>query len=168
MENNQFYSEASVEIEQTTETEDFDIVNEKQNNLINEKKQIKNEEHLIEKKEKSKTNIEDAYIISGIKNNEVVFLKEYNNEIKEFEWTDNILEAFTFLGSELEVILFALRDKYKDKEDLIKNIEIRIFHWEKYNSLNKYFIDLEQKLKEIKSKMTKEEFDFLMKYKDKI
>jgi len=120
---------------------------------------------VVSKTENGKT--EDAYIVSGYKNGKTVFLVHVKNNEKDFEWTENILKAHTFIGSDLENILFSLKETYFSNDEVV-NIEIRIFHWEKFNSLNKYFSDLEMKLKEIKSKMTTEEYEFLLKYKDKI
>jgi len=139
------------------------------------------EEELLEdnSKEKSKTNDihfdkdgrkikgENAFIISGYKNGNTVFVSDISLEDKEIQWTTNLLEAHTFIENKLEETLFLLKELYFETDE-IANIEIRKFYWSKYNSLNKYFSDLELRLENIKSKMSNEEYLFLINYKDKI
>lgn len=112
-------------------------------------------------------NQENAYIISGYKNGVTVFLETSSLDLKSAEWTKNLLEAKIYIESDLEKLLFLLKELYFETEEIV-NIDIRKFHWEKHNSLNRYFSDLENKLEVIKNKMTDEEYEFLLKYKDKL
>jgi hypothetical protein len=145
------------------------------NSEINSEKVIETEEEKvievettgIEEEDKKLKNEENAFIISGYKNGVTVFLESSDIENNDAQWTKNLLSAKIYLEEDLEQLLFLLKELYFKTEE-IANIDIRKFHWEKHNSLNKYFSDLENKLELIKSKMTEEEYKFLLKYKDKL
>jgi len=139
-------------VEEPIEEKEAPIIKEEEATVIEDKK-LKNEEN--------------AYIISGYKNGVTVFLESSNNDTKEAIWTKNLLEAKIYIEEDLEALLFLLKSLYFETDE-IANIDIRRFHWEKHNSLNRYFSDLETKLEKIKSKMTEEEYAFLLKYKDKL
>jgi len=116
------------------------------------------------KLQEKELNGENVFIISGIdEDNSLNFISEIGLLNKTVTWTSHTLEAKIFREVDLEENLYLLRDLYMSTQEY-RNIEIKKFYWSKYNTLTNYFENIENKLNNIKSKMTEEEYRFLLKY----